>query len=163
LVLVGGGGKKPWCEQQVAERNLTNTVVLPYQPFETLNDSLNACDASLVTIAEGIEGISFPSKLYTSLATGKAIIAVSEDQSELRDIVIDNDCGIWSALGDAEGLCEQIRAMMNDPDRTKTMGDNARTLFERDYTRQTCAAQYASVIREAGEASGVYQKTEQAS
>lgn len=160
LVLVGGGGKKPWCEEQVAQRELTNTVVLPYQPFETLNDSLNACDASLVTIAEGIEGISFPSKLYTSLATGKAIIAISEQRSELRDIVVDNDCGIWAALGDAEGLAEQVRSMMNDPERTGAMGENARTLFERDYTRQACSARYADVILAAGKESGVYRESE---
>jgi len=158
LVLVGGGGKKAWCEEQVEEMGLTNTVVLPYRPFETLNDSLNACDASLVTIAAGIEGISFPSKLYTSLATGKAIVAISEKDSELRDIVDESGCGIWAELGDAEGLAEQIRGMMNNPSATQEMGRQSRELFERRYTRQTCSAQYAQIIREAGEESGVYQK-----
>lgn len=160
LVLVGGGGKKPWCEEQVKARGLTNTVVLPYQPFETLNDSLNACDASLVTISEGIEGISFPSKLYTSLAVGKAIVAVSEDRSELRDIVADGHCGVWSALGDAEGLADHLRTMMNDRAESERMGDAARVLFEKRYTRQVCAAQYATVIREAGEKTGVYKGVE---
>lgn len=158
LVLVGGGGKKAWCEQQIAERKLTNSIVLPYQPFETLNDSLNACDASLVTIARGIEGISFPSKLYTSLATGKAIIAISEPHSELREIVDKSGCGVWAELGDAEGLRDLIVTMMNDPDRTAKMGEEARALFERDYTREACSAKYAQVIRDAGRASGVYAK-----
>jgi len=158
LVLVGGGGKKAWCEEQVAKRNLTNTIVLPYQPFETLNDSLNACDASLVTIAKGIEGISFPSKLYTSLATGKAIVAISESHSELREIIEKNECGIWAELGDADHLHEQLLAMMRDAQRTEKMGEHARSLFERDYTREACSAQYASVIRAAGEESGVYPK-----
>lgn len=159
LVLVGGGGRKAWCEQEVQKRNLNNTKIFQYQPFETLNDSLNACDASLVTIAEGIEGISFPSKLYTSLAVGKAIVAISEPDSELRDIVADADCGVWSALGDAEGLVEHIRAMMRDKQKTARMGDAARKLFEERYTRQVCAEQYASVIREAGERAGVYTKS----
>jgi len=162
LVLVGGGGKKPWCEEQVEQRGLTNTVVLPYQPFETLNDSLNACDASLVTISEGIEGISFPSKLYTSLAVGKAIVAVSEERSELRDIVADGDCGVWAALGDAEGLAGHLRTMMRDTAATERMGENARTLFEQRYTRQVCAAQYAGVIREAGQATGAYKDADPA-
>ncbi len=157
LVLVGGGGKKSWCEEQVRQRGLTNTIVLPYQPFETLNDSLNACDASLVTIAKGIEGISFPSKLYTSLAVGKAIVAISEPNSELRDIVNDSSCGVWAELGDAEGLAELLRGMMRDPARTESMGAAARELFEQRYTRQVCAAQYAAVLREAGEQTGVFQ------
>lgn len=160
LVLVGGGGKKTWCEQEVARRGLTNTIVLPYEPYETLNDSLNACDASAVTIAKGIEGISFPSKLYTSLAVGKAVVAIAEEDSELRAIVESNACGVWSALGDPAALAGKIRALMADPAGTRRMGVQARAVFERDYTRQVCAAHYARVLREAGLESGRSRKVE---
>jgi len=147
LALVGGGGKKAQIEEHIRANGMTNVVMLPYQPFEKLNDSLNACDASLVSIAEGIEGISFPSKLYTSLAVGKAIVALSEDWSELRTVVEKNDCGIWSGLGDCESLAEKLRELIHDPERTKTMGDNARAVFETGYTRQVCAEKYAEVLR----------------
>jgi len=147
LVLVGGGGKKTQIENYIKEHNMTNVVMLPYQPFERLNESLNSCDASLVTIAEGIEGISFPSKLYTSLAVGKAIVALSEDWSELRQIVEHNNCGIWSALGDSEGLASKLRGMIRDKEATKTMSNNARLVFEKGYTRQVCAAKYAEVLK----------------
>ncbi|GJM18921.1 MAG: glycosyltransferase family 4 protein [Phycisphaeraceae bacterium] len=147
LVIVGGGGKKADVVKQVADRNLTNTTVLPYQPFETLNDSLNACDASLVTIAEGIEGISFPSKLYTSLAVGKAIVAIAEDWSELREKVEQADCGVWAKLGDAEGLAEKLRGLIRDRARTAAMGERARELFEREYTREASASKYERVLR----------------
>lgn len=147
LVLIGGGGKKKWIEEQVEKRGLSNVLILPYQPFEKLPDSLNACDASLVSIAKGIEGISFPSKLYTSLAVGKAIVALSEDWSELRRVVEHNDCGIWSALGDADGLAAKLRALIHDPARTARLGSNARRVFETGYTRQVCAAKYAEVLR----------------
>ncbi|MDF1809631.1 MAG: glycosyltransferase family 4 protein [Phycisphaerales bacterium] len=147
LVLVGGGGKKTQIENYIKENNMTNVVMLPYQPFERLNESLNSCDASLVTIAEGIEGISFPSKLYTSLAVGKAIVALSEDWSELRQIIEHNNCGIWSALGDSEGLASQLRGMIRDKETTKLMSSNARVVFEKGYTRQVCAAKYAEVLK----------------
>lgn len=147
LVLVGGGGKKKWIEDEIQRRGLKNTVTLPYQPFDKLNESLNACDASLVTIAKGIEGISFPSKLYTSLAVGKPIVGLSEAGSELREIIERNNCGIWSELGDAEGLARQIRELIADPIRTSRLGVHARTTFERGYTRQICAAKYAEVLR----------------
>jgi len=126
---------------------MTNVVMLPYQPFERLNESLNSCDASLVTIAQGIEGISFPSKLYTSLAVGKSIVALSEDWSELRQIVEHNNCGIWSPLGDAQGLADKLREMIHDKAKTQTMGINAREVFDKGYTRQVCAAKYAEVLK----------------
>lgn len=147
LVLVGGGGKKTHIEEHIKQHKLRNVVMLPYQPFEKLNDSLNACDASLVTIAKGIEGISFPSKLYTSLAVGKAIVALSEEWSELREIVEGTECGIWSALGDAQGLADKLRVLIHDKNKTAAMGRSARAVFEKGYTRQVCAAKYAEVLR----------------
>lgn len=147
LVLVGGGGKKKWIEDEIQRRGLTNTITLPYQPFDKLNESLNACDASLVTIAAGIEGISFPSKLYTSLAVGKPIVGLSESWSELREIIERNNCGIWSELGDAEGLAAQIRGLIADPAWAQLLGANARRIFEQGYTRQICAGKYAEVLR----------------
>ena len=147
LVLAGGGGKRSAIEKQVKERGLSNVVMMPYQPFEKLNEALNSCDASLVTIAEGIEGISFPSKLYTSLAVGKAIVALSEDWSELRQIVEHNHCGVWSALGDAEGLAEKLRGMIHDKAASDAMSRSAREVFDKGYTRQVCAAKYAEVLK----------------
>ena len=147
LVLVGGGGKKKWIEEEIERRGLTNTITLPYQPFEKLNESLNACDASLVTIAKGIEGISFPSKLYTSLAVGKPIVGLSESRSELREIVERNECGVWCELGDAEGLAAKLRGLIHDPALSARLGTNARSTFEHGYTREICAAKYADVLR----------------
>ncbi len=147
LVLAGGGGKRNSIEKYVKDHNLTNVLMLPYQPFEKLNESLNSCDASLVSIAEGIEGISFPSKLYTSLAVGKVIVALSEEWSELREIVEDNNCGVWSALGDSEGMAEHIRTLIRDKSLAKQMAANARRVFETGYTREVCGAKYAEVLR----------------
>jgi glycosyltransferase involved in cell wall biosynthesis len=147
LVFIGAGGRRAYIEDQIKRRKLTNTLLLPYQPFSTLHDSLNACDASLVTIAAGVEGISFPSKLYTSLAVGRPIIALSEDRSELRRIVSEHDVGEWIALGDAEGLATRIRGMIANPARCAEQGRNARRLLERQFTISAATARYAEVLR----------------
>ncbi|MCA9300378.1 MAG: glycosyltransferase family 4 protein, partial [Phycisphaerales bacterium] len=146
LVFVGSGGRKAWIAQQIRERGLTNTMMLPYQPFEKLADSLTACDASLVTIARGIEGISFPSKLYSSLAVGRPILALSEPWSELRSLVDEEGVGLWYELGDAEGLAAGIRDLMADPDAAIRQGNNARQIFETRYTRKASATSYGHVL-----------------
>lgn len=147
LVFIGAGGRRAYIEEQIRARNLTNALLLPYQPFSRLNDSLNACDASLVTIARGVEGISFPSKLYTSMAVGKPLLALSEEWSELRRIVQDHDLGEWTPLGDPEALATRIRSMMADPERCEAQGRNARSMLERRFTIASATAQYAHVLR----------------
>lgn len=147
MIFVGSGGRKQWIADQIKARSLTNASMLPYQPFERLNDSLNACDANFVTIAKGIEGISFPSKLYSTLAVGKPILALSEPHSELRRIVEDNGVGLWFELGDTDGLVAGIRRLMAEPDTAAEMGHQARALFEREYTRKIAGHRYADVFR----------------
>jgi len=151
MVFIGAGGRRDWIADQIAKRKLTNTILLPYQPREVLPDSLTACDAALATIAKGIEGISFPSKFYTSMAVGRPILALAEAHSELRRVVEQHDVGTWFSVGDADGLAAGIRAMMRDPERMARQGRNARALFQGTYTRQHAAKQYADVlIRAAG-------------
>ena len=146
FVLVGSGGQRGRLEREIKARDLANVIMLPYQPFETLNDSLNACDASLVSIAEGIEGISFPSKFYSSLAVAKPIVAISEEDSELRRAVESSDCGVWARSGDGVGLAQAILALARDPERCAASGRRARELMEREYTVTACAARYAEIL-----------------
>lgn len=147
LVFIGAGGSRDWIAEQIEKRDLKNTMLLPYQPFEMLPESLTACDASLVTIQKGVEGISYPSKLYASLSVGQPILAISEPGSELIEQVVDTGVGYWNALGDAEGLAETIRKMMKDPEGCRQMGKKARELFEREYTRDASAEKYATVFK----------------
>jgi len=147
LVLIGAGGRKSWIKEQIDARGLSNTLLLPYQPFETITDSLAACDASLVTIARGVEGISFPSKLYSSLATGRAIVALCEPDSELRELVDEKDVGIWLEPEDAEGLAVAVRAMMKDPAKVEAQGVKSREVFEERYTLEHAGERYEHVLR----------------
>jgi glycosyltransferase involved in cell wall biosynthesis len=124
--------------------------VHPYQPFDTLNDSLNACDVSLVTIAKDVEGISFPSKLYSSLAIGKVTMAISEPGSELQRIVEGNDVGVWVPLGDVDALVAAVTAIRADPARAHAMGLRSRELMERKFTMQAATVEYLEVIDRAG-------------
>jgi glycosyltransferase involved in cell wall biosynthesis len=146
LVLVGAGGRKAYIERRVAELGLPNVDVHQYQPFEALNDSLNSCDASLVTIAEGVEGISFPSKFYSSLAVGKPVLALSEDSSELRRMVTETGSGLWSRIGDVDALLKNIHALRSDPARAAAMGVAARKAMETRFTIQAATREYLRVV-----------------
>jgi glycosyltransferase involved in cell wall biosynthesis len=146
LVFIGAGGRRPWIQAEIERRRLRNVQMHPYQPFETLNDSLNACDVSLVTIAKGIEGISFPSKLYSSLAVGKPILAISERGSELQRMVEGSGAGYWIEMGNVDRLVDTVRELRSNADLRSRMGAAARDCVERHYTAATAAQQYLRVV-----------------
>ena len=147
LVFTGAGGQRDSIEKKIKNLQLTNTLLLPYTPQNKFNDALNGCDGLLVTIAKGIDGISFPSKLYTCMSVGKPIIAFSSPGSELRTKVESNGIGAWVELGDAEGFASAVRELMNNPDKAKAMGANARSVLETDYSIEVAGKKYFDVLQ----------------
>jgi glycosyltransferase involved in cell wall biosynthesis len=146
LVFVGAGGRRAYIERRIKELGLSNVDVHQYQPLQALNDSLNSCDASLVTIATGVEGISFPSKLYSSLAIGKPILALSETGSELQFIIDRAKSGLWCKVGDADALQANIKLLRMDPVRAAEMGHAARLDMEQRFTLRATSQEYLRVV-----------------
>ncbi|MEE2819120.1 MAG: glycosyltransferase family 4 protein [Planctomycetota bacterium] len=147
LVFTGAGGQRQHIEDTIKKKKLFNTLLLPYTPQDKFNDALNCCDALLVTIAKGIDGISFPSKLYTSLSVGRPIIAFSSKNSELRKKVEGNEVGCWVELGDTDGFVEKIRYLINNPDEAKAMGKRARDLLVNEYSIKVSGKKYFDVLQ----------------
>jgi len=146
LVITGAGGGKDAIEQKIQSIGLTNTLLLPYTPQKEFNDALNCCDALIVTIAKGIDGISFPSKLYTCLSVGRPIIAFSTPNSELRPIVEENNIGAWFDISDADGFVAYVRSLMLNPSESKEAGKRARNLLETKYTIEKSGQAYFDVL-----------------
>lgn len=59
---------------------------------------------ALVTMAPGAENIIMPSKTYSALVAGQAILAVCPEQSDLADVVREHACGWVVEPGDVAGL-----------------------------------------------------------
>ena len=72
--------------EQVSELGIDSCLFLPYQARENLPFSLTACDVSIVSISEGMEGLVAPSKLYSALASGRPIASICPENSYLNEI-----------------------------------------------------------------------------
>ncbi|MCS7081649.1 MAG: glycosyltransferase family 4 protein [Bacteroidetes bacterium] len=146
LLFIGEGGKRPALEAEVRRRGLENVRFLPYQPRSVLPYSLGAGDVSCVTIAPGVEGLSFPSKLYSALAVGSPVLVVAERGSELRRIVEEAGCGLAFDYGASAALAEAVRQLRAQPSWRAELGARARALFEARYTLEQAASAYAALF-----------------
>ena len=146
FLFIGEGGRREVVDSTVRERRLKNVTTLPYQPQEMLPYSLTCGDISLVTLEKGIEGLSVPSKLYSSLAAGLAILAVVGPGSEIGDVVDEYECGYRVSQGDVDGLVGAVVALHDDPHLLAEMRGRARACFEANYTREMSIARYVSLL-----------------
>lgn len=146
FVFIGAGAKYEVCRQTVAEWGFDNCTFLPYQDRTNLPYSLTACDLALVSIAPGMEGIVAPSKLYGVMAAGRAIAAICEPHSYLRELLVEATCGACFDNQDSYSLANFIRHLASNPDLAKNMGASGRQYLETHFTPQIIAQQYSKVL-----------------
>lgn len=147
FVFIGSGAKKQACIDQVKALGLTNCLFLPYQEKQTLPYSLTACDLSLVSIGLQMEGLIAPSKLYSTLAAGRPVAAICEPHSYLHEILSEANCGKAFSHGDAAGLAEFIRCLVNDRTLAQRMGKAGRRYLKLNFAPDLIAKQYLAVLR----------------
>lgn len=146
FLFVGDGARASEIREFVHGHGLTNVKLLPYQPRETLLYSLAAGHAHLVTLAEGLAGLSVPSKTYGILAAGRPVLFVGDTRSDVARLVKEHRCGEVVAVGDARRLADVISAWADDPASAARMGREARALFLRRFDRRHAVDAYAASL-----------------
>ncbi|MFB2935435.1 glycosyltransferase family 4 protein [Aerosakkonemataceae cyanobacterium BLCC-F154] len=146
FVFIGDGAKRKLCEEQVAALGLNNCLFLPYQDKQYLPYSLTACDLSLVSVSQGMEGLVAPSKLYGILAAGRPVAVVCEDHSYLCDLVKEAKCGKTFRNGDATKLADFISHLATNKQLVNQMGKAGRRYFQSHFTLEIIAKEYAQVL-----------------
>jgi colanic acid biosynthesis glycosyl transferase WcaI len=142
FLFIGDGAKAALIEHYARENGLDNIRLLPYQPRCMLRYSLAAGQASLVTLADGLAGLSVPSKIYPILAAGRPVLFVGDCRSDAARMLRESGCGELFATGESERLAGVIEDWAADPDQVARMGQRARSLFERSFDRPRAVNAY---------------------
>ena len=135
VMLIGGGTREREVAQLVADRNVANLTLLPFQPADVLPYSLAASDCAIVCLDEGYEGVSVPSKTYSALAAGAALLAVSGPDTELTDLVAERGCGIAIPPRSPDAMEAAIRRLHADRDLLARCREAARRAAVEEFSR----------------------------
>ena len=91
-----------------------------------------------------------PNKLFDTFAAGRP--AVVNMTGWMRELVEDNEAGLYVRAGDAGDLAAKLRILRDDPELAERMGRNARALAEREFGRDDLAARALAVLEAAARA-----------
>ena len=144
ISIVGEGASKPALQERVRTLGLDNVVFLPYQPKDSLADSLGAADVHVVSWKRGLAGYALPSKIYGIMAAGKPFIAAIEEGSEPALLVEEHSCGIRVEPEDPRALADAVRSIRQMD--VGQMGMRGRDAFERLFDRPIATAAYADLL-----------------
>lgn len=146
LVLVGEGAYKAQVEKIVAEKQLKNVHLLPFQPYEDISYVFSLGDAGLVISKPGVGANSVPSKTWSIMSASRPVLA-NFDENELKQIVETHHCGIFTKAGDKEAFKQSIFTLYNNREMAVEMGKNGRQFVMDNLTREVGTQKYVDVIK----------------
>ena len=147
FVLVGNGAYMDEVRHKVAEHQLSNVHLLPFQPYEDISHVFSLGDASLVISKPGVGANSVPSKTWSIMSASRPVLA-NFDENELKTIIENNHCGIFTKAGDKDAFKESILTLYNHRELCKEYGHNGRKFVLDNLTREVGTQKYVDVIKE---------------
>jgi glycosyltransferase involved in cell wall biosynthesis len=146
FLFIGAGVKKKWIEDQIRERSLSNVTVLDYRPRGEQIIFLNACDVGLIALINGMWGTAMPSRTYNIMAAGKPILALTEQGSELAQVIEEEGIGRYVAPGETDDLTKAILQMYENRKNLAAMGERARAAAIAKYSLRDAVAKYRNEL-----------------
>lgn len=115
IVIAGDGARRVHLAELIRRYQLDNVLLLPLQLEDAYREMLADADCSVITQQEGTGSFFFPSKLLTSLAVGKPVVTVADENSELAHATMAGRFGINVVPNQPEALARAIRSLADDP------------------------------------------------
>lgn len=147
FVLVGNGAYLEQVRQIIKDRNIGNVTLLPFQPYEDISHVFSLGDVSLVISKPGVGANSVPSKTWSIMSASRPVLA-NFDENELKTIIEDNNCGIFTKAGDKVAFTDAILKLYNDKELCREMGKNGRAFVMANLTKEVGTQKYVNVIKQ---------------
>lgn len=146
FVVNGSGAARATLELEATD--VKNVIFGDHQPSERLAEVLATADIHVVLLKKGLGKVSVPSKTYSIMASGRAIVAAIDLGTEVARLIEVAQCGVAVAPDDPIALIEALRKMLDNPSQIRQMGERARVFVEQVASPAAVAQRYAEVLHD---------------
>ena len=145
FVINGDGSRRQELESLAS--GLDNVVFADFQPVERLAEVLAAGDVHVIALRRGLARASVPSKLYSILAAGRAVLASLDSGTEVATVVSSQRAGIAVAPQDQAAFTAAVLELVDNSDLA-AMGSAGRQFVLQWASAEGVAAAYADLFEE---------------
>lgn len=144
FVIAGDGKSLPVLE--AATSDLPNVRLIGSLPKKDVPVLTRSADVLMTLFADvPILATNSPNKFFDGLASGRPMIVNSAGWT--KDLVEDNDCGVYVPAGDGIALAEACIHLASNPEIRDRMGQSARRLAEEQFDRSIQARRLLDVLQ----------------
>ena len=146
--LIGMGVRKSWVEEQKLAKKLDKLHILDYQPRHLMPAILAYSDLQYIFMTPEMEGMGFPSKVYTIMACARPLLVCSGDNTPIVNFLEPVCCAKLITGHDLEiktdERAEWLKAISRE--RLREMGAKGEQVIKKHYTKEIVTEQYVNLI-----------------
>ena len=157
--LIAGHGSK---QEAVRTRtkSLVNVQVLDFITDAEFEQAMAISSCCVVTLEPGLKGLCAPSKYYSYLQAGKAVLSVTESDSYLAEEITRERLGAAVSVGDVTALAAAIKDLKANREAYAEMCRRAANLYRTNYSKELGLKSYAAMCRAVLEETAEWQSTQ---
>ena len=146
--VIGEGVMKPYVEEKKKELNLEKLHVLPYQPRNLMPAILAYSDVQFIFMTPQMEGQGFPSKVYTIMACGRALLIGSGQNTPIVNFLEPVGCAKLVYSHDVEAKTDEMAQWLASVtrDELRAMGAMGEKTILEGYTKEIVTQKYVNLI-----------------
>ncbi len=146
FVIFGSGSEKEEIEKRINQ--LQNVRLFPLMSQDRISEVYSLGDVSIVACKKGFGKGAIPSKTYSIMATGTPIILCFDRDSELWNLIKNNNCGYLCDADNAKMLVEAIVEAKENKEEINKKANNALSLVNYEYSKEKGTKSYISIVKE---------------
>jgi len=146
--LIGMGVRKSWVEEQKLAKKLDKLHILDYQPRHLMPAILAYSDLQYIFMTPKMEGMGFPSKVYTIMACGRPLLVCSGDNTPIVNFLKPIGCAKLVVEHDLEEKTDEMTEWLKSisRERLREMGAKGEQAIKKHYTKEIVTEQYVKLI-----------------
>lgn len=147
FLLVGSGSEVPHLRANIQEWGLSNISIHPPVAQDHYLGMLSQFDVGLISLKHDLKTHNFPGKMLGYMYCSMPILAGINPGNDLNQLLEESQAGFVCMSGEDELFRTYALQLAEDADLRRRMGQNARTVLEKNFCVTSAASQILSHVK----------------
>ena len=133
LLIVGSGTEFDRIKNYIETNQPKNVSLFKKLPKDEYDNLINSADVGLIFLDRRFTIPNFPSRLTSYMENSLPILAATDINTDLKDILRKSNSGFWCESGDINCFMNYVQRLSKDKELRNQMGLNGRLYLEENY------------------------------
>ena len=142
--LVVGSGTEYYKLKNFEEEKAPNLILKSHVSSEEFKELVSACDVGLIFLDKRFTIPNFPSRLLSYMTASLPVLASTDVNTDIKDVIIANNCGWWCESSDPKEFSKLVDEISGLD--IKEIGENSLKCFLENYQAKDACKKILSKV-----------------